>query len=272
MPDSLSESTLRYAESPPGPALAPWVECYWTMQGGGQKPIPNRVLPDGCADIILGLADAPGAVAVGTMQTAVVFPVERPVSYFGVRFRPGCALPFLGVPLRELTDRRVPLTALWGADAERLADVPASERGPCMDVTLGARLRRWKIDARSDEALIARAIGVMRGACGGANVGAVAAALGTGERRLERAFHRSVGVAPKVFGRVLRLRRAVGRMEAASEARGTISWTAIAFDAGYVDQSHLIREFKALAGTTPARFLAERQGVGFVQYDEAEPA
>jgi AraC-like DNA-binding protein len=43
----------------------------------------------------------------------------------------------------------------------------------------------------------------------------------------------------------------------------------LAFAAGYADQSHLIREFKALAGLTPARFVAERRRVGFVQYRES---
>src|SRR5688500_18834358 len=194
-----SESTRRYTELAPAPALAPWVECYWMMHGTGPRSVPNRVLPDGCADIILGLADAPGPVVVGTMQAAAVFSPQGPVSYFGVRFRPGCALPFLDVPLREITDRRVPLDTLWGRAAELLTDVPASERRVRMEAALRERLRRWKVGARSDEALIARAIGLMRQARGGASIGGVAAALGIGERRLERAFDRSVGVAPKVF-------------------------------------------------------------------------
>ena len=35
-----------------------------------------------------------------------------------------------------------------------------------------------------------------------------------------------------------------------------------------LDQSHLIREFKALAGVTPEQYVAERYGVEFVQYDD----
>ena len=46
------------------------------------------------------------------------------------------------------------------------------------------------------------------------------------------------------------------------------AWTALAYAAGYADQSHLIREFRALAGVTPARYAAERARVGFVQYAE----
>jgi AraC-like DNA-binding protein len=262
--------TPRYTELAPAPELAPWIECYWAMRAANAPDVPNRVIPDGCSDIIVGLTDAPGPVAIGTMQTAAVFCLQGPVDYFGVRFRPGCALPFLGVPLRELTDRRVPLDQVWGADAQRLGDVSAANARTTINRVLGDRLRSWKCDARSDETLVWNAIGLMRRARGSANIGGVAAALGVGERRLERAFDRSVGIGPKVFGRVLRLRRALRSIEAAAEGRAPVSWTAVAFDAGYADQSHLIREFRALAGATPARYLAERRGVGFVQYEEAE--
>jgi len=46
-----------------------------------------------------------------------------------------------------------------------------------------------------------------------------------------------------------------------------VPWTRMAGDAGYADQPHLIREFQALAGLTPAQYAAER-GVRFVQYGE----
>jgi AraC-like DNA-binding protein len=86
-----------------------------------------------------------------------------------------------------------------------------------------------------------------------------------GERRLQRAFDRSVGLSPKVLGRVLRLRQAVRRLESAGRP---LSWAGVAAAAGYADQAHLIREFRALAGVTPAAYVRERRAVGFVQYPE----
>ena len=87
-----------------------------------------------------------------------------------------------------------------------------------------------------------------------------------GERRLQRAFDRSVGVSPKVLARVLRFRRAVRQLDGAASRPG--SWAGLAALAGYADQSHFIREFRALAGLTPAAYLRERRAVGFVQYGE----
>ena len=270
--DRAPSDSPRYAEIAPPPELSSWVECYWTMRAANASAAPNRVLPDGSTDIIVGLADAPGAVVVGTMRTAAVFALDGPIDYFGVRFRPGRGLPFLDVPLTEITDRRVPLDALWGAGADAFDGLPPAERVQRMNRLLGQRLVRWTPGARSDEALVPQAVALMRRARGGVGVGAVAAALGVGERRLERAFDRAVGVGPRLFGRILRLRRAVRAIDARIAERRRIEWTAIAFDAGYSDQPHLIREFNSLAGATPVRYLAERRGVGIVQYEATESA
>jgi AraC-like DNA-binding protein len=240
------------------------------MRATGVASVPNRVLPDGCSDIIIGLADHPAPVAVGTMRAAEVFPLTGTVDFVGIRFRPGRGRSFVGVPLHEITDCRVPLDALWGPAARRLTEVAPAERIACVERVLRERLRESPDEARAEEMLISRAIALLRRARGGASVRAVASALGIGERRLERAFDRGVGVSPKTLDRVLRLRRAVKRIDAARDAGAPARWTAIAFDAGYADQSHLIREFRSLAGVTPVGFALERGAVGFVQSDEIE--
>ncbi len=222
--------------------------------------MPNRVLPDGCTDIILGVGDVAGPVAVGTMSTAAIHQLTGRVDMLGVRFHPGCGLPFVGIPLGELTDRRVALGELWGPDASELVEPAVAP----LERALIERLHRWLRNERYDEPLAARAITLLRQSRGGARIRDVAAALGVGERRLERAFDRSVGISPKVFARVMRLRRVVNRIAREPAA----PWTSIAFDTGYADQSHLIREFGALTGLTPERYVAERLGVGFVQYDD----
>jgi AraC-like DNA-binding protein len=232
-------------------------------------------MPDGCADVIAGVAGSAEPLVVGTMRTARVIPLTGAVDLFGVRFRPGCALPFLDTPLHELTDTRVPLDALWGRATEAMADAvapPALEtRVQRVERVLRSRLRAALAPGAGDEALAARAVDLMRRTRGGLGVGAVASALGVGERRLQRAFDRSVGVSPRMLSRVLRFRRVLREIERARFDPGRLGWTALAFAAGYADQPHFIREFKALAGLTPTRYAAERRTVGFLQYESAEP-
>jgi AraC-like DNA-binding protein len=243
------------------------VECYWSIQG---PPAIDRILPDGCADIIVDLGTSPHAFVAGTMSTALVTP-SAGSPLFGIRFRPGAAFPFLGAPLRELTDQRVALDALWGGRAEPL--IEAVMRGASVEQILRPPRVAW------EDSIVPQAISLFRQARGGVAVRDVAAALGLGERRLNRAFDRCVGLSPKGFARVMRFREVYRQIQ-----RGeTVPWSRMAGDGGYADQPHLIREFQALAGLTPAQYLAERRSlaqptlspsdarrsrVRFVQYPE----
>jgi AraC-like DNA-binding protein len=257
----------RYVEAAPDPRLAAWVECYWSIRAEDTPAVLNRVLPDGCVDLIAGVPGMSHALAVGTMRKALLVPMSGRMDLFGVRFHPGAALLFVDIPLGQLTDTRVPLETLWGPSSAAFTDAATApdRRVERVERLLLSRLgREW--NARSDEALAERAVGLMRRARGGAGIRDVAAALSVGERRLQRAFERSVGLAPKVLSRVLRFRRAIREID-----RGPtrpVSWAAAAANAGYADQPHFIREFKALAGVTPARWAAERSHVGFLQYGE----
>jgi methylphosphotriester-DNA--protein-cysteine methyltransferase len=68
-------------------------------------------------------------------------------------------------------------------------------------------------------------------------------------------FDHHVGISPKMLARVVRARAVLARVR----ARGSreVDWTALALDAGYYDQSHLISDFGELTGLTPTAWLAE---------------
>jgi len=55
----VSPELPRYREVRPGPRLAPFVQCYWTITASATPSFFNRVCPYGCADIIVDLAAKP---------------------------------------------------------------------------------------------------------------------------------------------------------------------------------------------------------------------
>jgi len=65
-------------------------------------------------------------------------------------------------------------------------------------------------------------------------------------------FEKTVGLTPKRYARVLRFNALIQRI---AQHRPT-DWAQTAVEAGYADQSHLIHEFKRLAGITPAAYRA----------------
>jgi AraC-like DNA-binding protein len=232
-----------YAEHPPFVPLRAWVESFWTRPAfAAEAPVTQRVLPDGCADVIFDLTNG-RALAVGTMTTPLVITAAEGPELFGVRFRPGRASAFFGMPLDELTDQtiEIPLDAEPFAGGERIARV---------EEMLMRRLAAADVDARIDGAVTR--IEASRGLV---SIEQLATDLGITRQHLRRRFLERVGISPKMFARVVRFQQVVAR----STRAPNLSWAGLAADFGYSDQSHLIADFRALAGTTPVPFLLSRE-------------
>lgn len=228
-----------YAESLPSVALRPWVECFWTRTDAAPSG-PHRVLPDGCADLVFDLTSGKSAV-VGTMTKPLVLPAGGPSSFAGVRFHPGRAAAFLRMPLAEITDARVPLRAIWSNWSDGLLERPD------FTTMLEAELLR-RLDPDRDRRVDA-AITRIVAANGNLRIDPLAREIGISRQHLARQFLHHVGVSPKTFARVMRFRKLTESLDTRTD-----DWADVALDHGFYDQSHLIAEFRELAGTTPDAF------------------
>lgn len=234
---------MRYVEVAAAPELRSLVACYWQVEG----PAPShRVLPDGCIDVLL-LDDSPRAKVVGTMTRAIVSS-SGGRGAVGIRFCPGEAARLFPEAPHELTDGEATLADVWGSASDRLEDTLASTLSCMRDLKVGAHrldsilLRRL---AQSAAPVDLRVRAATKALARGVSVREVAQAVGLSERQLARRFEARVGIAPKMFGRVMRLQQAVAALSA-----GDILSSAAA-RAGYADQAHLTRDVRALAGVTP---------------------
>ena len=229
-----------YREHRPPPGLEPVIACLW--ESAPARDHLQRVLPDGCVDLIW-LADRELVIAgADTGPRAVPLPANA--RSFAVRIRPGCAGAFLGVPASELRDCQVPASAVWGEQIlgliEGLAGADPVKRLALLASTVAAR------EVQPDPLVPAAVRALARPT---ARVGGVAAELGVSERNLHRRVLAAVGYGPKTLARVMRLRRLV--------ALGDEPLASRAFAAGYASQAHMNDEVRRLTGTTPVRFLKD---------------
>jgi AraC-like DNA-binding protein len=77
---------------------------------------------------------------------------------------------------------------------------------------------------------------------------------GWSRRRVTERFRRQLGVSPKAYARLLRFEHATSLLGRPAADRTLAD---VAMEAGYYDQSHLTRDFVALAGMTPGAYAAE---------------
>ncbi|MFF8593434.1 helix-turn-helix domain-containing protein [Streptomyces sp. NPDC015220] len=227
-----------YAERPsrlPGAVV-------WTKSPVG--PGAGLVLPDGCMDLLW----SEGRLLVAGPDTRAYHPDGPPAHWAGVRFFPGTAPGYLGVPARELRDRRVELAELWPAAAvRRLRERVAA--APVAATALEAAALERAARTGPPDPLLGRLVAALEA---GRPVAATADELGLGARQLHRRSLAVFGYGPKTLARVLRLRRALAL------ARAGVPHAECAARAGFADQAHLARDVREFTGTTLGRLLAGR--------------
>ncbi|WP_067806583.1 DUF6597 domain-containing transcriptional factor [Actinomadura formosensis] len=210
---------------------APGLACAWTAAlPPDAEPFVQRVVPDGCVDLIW--SDA-GILVAGPDTGPVPATVRPGEAMVAVRFRPGTAPPVLGVPADAIRDGRLPLRELWGAEADRLAGTVA-DAGDRRAALVAAVLDRMPPPDPLVPAVVA--------ALERASVRDVADELGIGERQLRRRSLAAFGYGPKTLQRVLRFQRALGLVRAGRTRADA------AYAAGYADQAHFAHEVRDLAG------------------------
>lgn len=239
----------RYQEWRPAPDLAPFVVCTWAGRYGDEgQPFADRVLPDGCMDLVW---DGSGVVVAGPDTTSVLMTRTPRARFAGIRFRPGFAPRILGVPASELLDARIEARALLGSRADPVEE--GVVRSPSLRAAareLEAAVAGWMPASREADGLLEAALSRLCRQPSTTSVGSLAGALGVTERRLLRHFTAGVGYGPKMLHRILRLQRFV-----ALGARRHGGLAELAIEAGYADQAHLTRDCRQLAGATPTHFL-----------------
>ncbi|NNN32068.1 helix-turn-helix domain-containing protein [Streptomyces sp. S3(2020)] len=214
----------------------------WTNQPSSDGP--GRVLPDGCMDLLWH----EGRLLVAGPDTRAYVTEGAPSAWAGVRFAPGTAPALLGVPARELLDRRVDLADLWpAAEVRRLTarvNAAADPASGLEEVALGRAA-----DAEPGDPLLRHVVDALDA---GRPVAATADELALGARQLHRRCLAAFGYGPKTLARVLRLQRALGL------ARGGVSYAETAIRAGFADQAHLARDVRELAGVPLTELLGRR--------------
>jgi AraC-like DNA-binding protein len=198
---------------------------------------------------------APRCVLVGpSTQRREDLKLSGSLQVFSIRFSPAGFRALFGIPARLLRDRAMEAELVLGREIvelhEQLAAVAPARWEPVAEAYLLKRLRMHDVSAASRMA--GQAAMTMQRSYGMVRVAEVAARLSVSTRHLERTFQEQVGVSPKVFGKLLRLDHAL------QLARPESNWSEVANACGYFDQSHMVRDFRAMTGVTPVEFAALR--------------
>ncbi|MGH3320627.1 MAG: DUF6597 domain-containing transcriptional factor [Streptosporangiaceae bacterium] len=237
---------------PPCAPLGRLIHWYWTVRWDlrGRPPHEQHVLTHPCVNVVF---EPDRAAVYGVARRVSSQRLEGRGWALGVMFRPGGFSPFLAGPVSSITDAVSPVGAVFGDGVRALADSVRATDDEARRVALVDEFLAGRVPARTpgaDAAVAAAEIvatdrTVLR-------VEDLAGRSGWSVRQLQRLFRVHVGASPKWVIRRYRLLEAAERV-----ARGEhVGWESVAADLGYADQPHLVRDFTAAIGMSPARYAA----------------
>ncbi|MCF2716621.1 helix-turn-helix domain-containing protein [Paenibacillus sp. UKAQ_18] len=269
-----SDLSTYYIEQKPSAALKAYVACYWESGPANrvveenlatscedtaslslpQEETMERVLPDGCTDILLEYDPVNKRQELsycGTFTQPFVSARQAgsETRIFAVRFLPGGAHYFHGMPTHLFTGGNYHLEDLWPESitiiGERIMEAQNfNERVRIMDEYLNQLLlRRRTSDCDLMKNLLHR-IFVSGGSVG---VKELAEREAISERQLNRKFGQWIGISPKKFSEVVRFQSVLHSIQSG----GDLDWAELALKHSFFDQAHLIRDFRRFYGDSP---------------------
>lgn len=239
--------------------LRPWIARVGALRLDAVPQEPFVHLPDADTKVVLRVeGNGRRSVLVVGPRVRATYHAGKPlVSCVEVRLAPGTTLPLLGVPAVDLVGRAVFLGDLPGRKARQLSDeLRWLDADPERTVERLAEVLPTRLTAVTDSSrteLVRAGVDAMSIRTGHlpGPVPDVARELAVSERQLRILFAEGVGLSPKHYARINRVRAVLAH---AAE----LSWAQLAAVTGYYDQSHMTSDFRALMGVPPRSYFTGR--------------
>lgn len=243
---------MAYNQFNPHPALAAYIDAYWTVAADGNELTTEKILPDGCVDIIFNLgADCKTdnsrftmhnekAYLVGTMTRFKETNVNPETNLLGIRFKPAAFSAFYKFSsLHEVTDQTVGFEKTLSPDLQKTIQYST------------AYLNHFFLNKLSKpKHILLPVIADIQNHKGQLSAHALAQRHFTTTRQLERSFKQHVGISPKEFINFVRYQFTLSVIKNKASNRSLLD---IAFECGYYDHSHLTNEVKRYTGVAPSQ-------------------
>lgn len=260
---------MNYQVYDPLQELQPFVKCFWTLDDDtvAENPVKQRVLPDGCMEMIFHYGDLyrqyfedgssiiqPRSFVFGQITTYIEIAPTGITGLVAARFLPDGLRPFLGIPVSSLANKAVAIGNVFGEKGEQLEDnvvaaIDNQERIKLIESFLLLRLA----DPKTINTITKDCVDIIFQSQGKLDIVELAEKLKINRRNMERKFVEVIGMSPKQLSRVVRLQTTLKMLD----QKNFSSLTSLAYENGYYDQAHFIKDFKEFTGISPKSFFSE---------------
>jgi len=247
--------------------LQPFVKCFWSLDAEAAPAIEKqRIVPDGCMEMIFHYGGLyrqympdgsfiiqPRCFVFGQITTPLEIAPTGISGIIAARFHPEGFAPFASISIGEMENKAVPLEIIFGNGAVDFKNsvLSAQTNGERIKLIEAFFINKLSLPEAADR--IARtSVEVLLSCNGQISVDELAEQLQVNRRQLERKFSSAIGLSPKQLSKVIRLQTTLKALY--QEKSSTL--TSVAYENGYYDQAHFIKDFREFTGVSPKEFYA----------------
>jgi AraC-like DNA-binding protein len=248
--------------------LQPFVKCCWSLESDASAtPEKQRIVPDGCMEMIVHYGDLyrqyfedgryilqPRSFVFGQITSPLEIEPTGVSGIIAARFHPDGFAPFSFFPINEMENKAVPLEKIFGEEAVELEEKILSaafneERIKQIETFL---INKLSLPETADR-IAKSSVEILLNYNGRVSVDELAEQLKINRRQLERKFSSAIGLSPKQLSKVIRLQATLKMLQ----QQQFTSLTSLAYENGYYDQAHFIKDFKEFTGMSPKQFYSD---------------
>jgi len=253
---------MKYSKLLPSAALQPYIREFIILES--DLYFDSRTIPDTALvmtfrykgkvwKIERGKEESLPATGISGLRKSVrLFQYEKQTANLLVVFKEGGMNAFTRLPAHELFELNISSDNLFPSSQldellEQLAGAVTDEGR--VKVAEGFLLGKLNLRNKPDP-LVGSALASIRQHSGIVRIKDLAASLYVSQDAFEKKFRSTVGATPKQYASIIRMKDLIRKYPSYS------SLTDAAYEAGYFDQSHFIKDFRLFTGQTPKDFFS----------------
>lgn len=260
---------MLYNEFLPSEHLRPYIKTFYFFESEKEAEVEDVVFPGGSMELIFNLGNGiwktaskgvfhktPAIELWGQLTQPLPVKSEGKNKMLGIRFYTHGAAFFLKEDLWELKNRVFDARDVLGNSVHQLRELLLETDSLHQRLELVERFlinRLFSLEKNSrQKSMVGLITQELQTEMLSEDIKSLASRYQLTPRYLQKLFLQYTGVTPKLYHKINRFQRSLSLV-----TKKENSLTSIAYDCGYFDQSHFIREFKSFTGITPSHYTAE---------------
>lgn len=254
----------------PASPLSEFIDFFFYYEDYQADHTMEKLLPDGSVDLLIDLTDSPKKIFhnedgssystvnktwISGMKTDYLLIDASVSNMIGIHFKPGGCFPFVDFPMAELNNLTIEVDSIWGNEINNIREAILNQ--PDIDLRFSILEKYFHARGKNkmgNHALVHYSVGQLVHSPQMWTIRKLSDKTGVTPKHLITLFKKYVGLSPKMFSRINKFQKVIQLIEQQQK----IDWSMLAYECGYFDQAHFIKEFRDFSGINPVLYLEKR--------------